>query len=343
MKDRISETCIGVLGAGRMGLVHCSLIEETPGLRLLAASSRATVQLEKARERFGIKTYDRHEKLLADPEIQWVVISTTTENHKEWALKALEAGKEIIVEKPIALNLGETEEILKEAEKRKLRVTVHLNRRWDLDFKLIRKVIGEGSIGEVYRIESGKTDYSAGWAGWGAQGMENPWRIKKRYGGGFLNDWGTHLIDQLLLLKREKVKTVFGRMEGRVWTKEVDDHFWAEILFSDGTTARVEASNNFRIPMPRWFLIGVNGTLKIKGGDPTEWDRATIKKEWDEIDEEVTLSIPHGEISRGFYSAFAEALRKDKPLPVTPGEILEVMRVVDAIRKSAESGNSVSL
>ncbi len=336
----MKEIKMGVLGAGKMGQFHCDFIVATRGLKLVAASSRSKELIDQVKKKYPIRVYQNHEKLLEDKEIEWVVISTTSSQHTSWAIKALEMGKNLIIEKPITETLEEAQKIFSLAREKGLKVTVHQNRRWDKDFLLVKDVIEENLIGEVYRIESRKTGFSSGWGGWGAQGMENPWRLKREYGGGFLNDWGPHLIDQILQIKGAGIKSVFGKTEGRIWTKEVDDHFWAEIIFDDNTSARVEASNNFRIHMPRWFLIGTRGTLEISGGQADQWNTARIVKEWRGNREETIIDITHGELSNEFYPRFVKAIRENKPLPILPEEVLTTMKVIELIRESSRKGKS---
>ncbi len=338
----MAEVKIGVLGVGRMGLIHCQQITDTPGLELVAASSKASELIKIAGDRFAVKAYSSHEELLKNENVEWVVITTTTERHREWALKALSAGKELIIEKPIALSLREAEQIFESAEKKGLRVTVHNNRRWDRDFKLVRKVLKESTLGEVYRIESRYTHCSDTWGTWGAEGAGNPWRLKKSYGGGLLNDWGPHLFDQLLLLTDSRVTTLFGKTYAKIWSKEVEDHFWAEVLFENDLSARVEASNNFRIAQPRWCIVGTEGTLAVEGGDPSDWNIAIIRRRNDEFPEEIRIDISQPELSTGFYQAFVQALQASAALPVSPEHVLRAMRLIEAVRESDRTGQSIS-
>lgn len=335
------EINIGVLGIGRIGLFHCEQILATPGLRLVAASSRSEELIQSAKEKYRIQTYDTHERLLNDPEVHWVVISTTSDQHKEWSLKALEREKELIIEKPIALSLSETVEIVETARKKKLRITVHHNRRWDVDFVLVRRILEEGILGKVYRIESRYTDFSIEWAGWGAQGLDNPWRLKKKYGGGLISDWGPHLFDQALVLANAEVQSIFGKTYQEIWSKEVDDHFWAETLFENGLSVRVEASNNFRIPLPRWNIIGTKGCLQIPGGTITDWKFATIAKEYGAFVEERRIDLPRAEQPVGFYREFYTAVVKKDSLPIQPTEIVKVMSCIDAVKESSRTGRAV--
>lgn len=334
---------MGVLGLGRMGQIHCRLIRDCPGLELTAGSSGSAQLRQNIIESFGIRIYEDHEALLQDPQIDWIVIATTTNRHREWALKAIEEGKNLIIEKPIALTLEEAKQIICAAERKDVRVTVYNSRRWDADFQFVRRLVAEGSLGEVYRIESRYTDFDPGWGAWGAQGEENPWRLKRAYGGGILSDWGPHLFDQILLLVDSPILAVLGKLYSKIWSDEVEDHFWSELLFAGGVTALVEASNNHRIAQPRWCIVGTEGTLWIQGGSPSGWNPALIRRTSGGTIQETKHELAHVELSSGYYQDFVKALHAGQPLPVKPAQVLEVMKVIEAVRQSSASGKSLSL
>jgi len=326
-----------------MGQVHCRQIATTPGLSLSAASSRSPEITAGIKDKLKIRVYHSHEELLQDSSIGWIVITTFTHEHKRWALQAIAAGKNLIIEKPVALSYQEAAAIYQAAREKGVQVTVHLNRRWDRDFELVQRVLKEYLLGEVYRIESRYTGFSSEWAGWGLQGLDNPWRLKKAYGGGILSDWGPHLFDQLLLLVASPAKCLFGKTESRIWSSEVEDHFWAEVIFQNGVSARVEASNNHRYSLPRWLLLGSKGTLKMAGGDPCEWNRALVRKNFHDFQEEISLDTSQQELSGGFYPAFAAALQQGKRPSVSPEEVLGAARLMDAVKESNSSGQSIDL
>ena len=333
---------VGVLGVGRIGLFHCERISSTPGLRLAAVSSRAPRQTEEARRRFAVKTYSRHEDLISDGGVRWIVIATTSDQHYSWALAALRAGKNVIIEKPIALSYQEAAEIYQAAAGRGLSVLPHQSRRWDRDFLLVQRAMAEGLLGSVYRIESRRASFSSGWAGWGAQGMDNPWRLKRKFGGGMLNDWAPHLVDQVLMLARSPLASVSAWSGGKVWTDEVDDHFWAELAFRNGLSCRIEASNNHRIPLPRWTVVGTRGTLLVRGEAVDSWQQAELATEFNGVPEVRHYDISGSELTDAFYDAFAEAVRSSKELPITRDQVLAVMETIDLIRQSAAQGRSVT-
>ncbi|MFP4178821.1 MAG: Gfo/Idh/MocA family protein [Spirochaetaceae bacterium] len=340
----MKEISLGVLGGGRMAWEHCRQIVETPGLRLAGLSSRSEDARRSAGEQFPeIDLYPEHEKLLETSGIEWVVITTFTNEHKEWALKALERGKNLIIEKPITLNAPDAEEIFSTAKRENLRVTVHQNRRWDRDFQLIKTILEDNLLGDVYRIESRVCYSSEAWAGWGAEGMQNPWRLKKGYGGGILSDWGSHLFDQLVTGVSDRVKEVYGHLESRVWSEEVEDHFYADLRFEDGRSAWVEASNNHSLPLPRWFLLGTKGTLTVSGGIPEQWGLATLRRPYRDFAREEHIDIHQDEFSPGFYADFASRVISGKEPSVCGEEVVLVSRIIDAVRESSEIGRVIAL
>ncbi len=340
----MKEIAMGVLGGGRMAWEHCRQIVDTPGLQLVGVSSRSAAARRSVGEQFpGVRLYPDHEELLSASEIQWVVITTFTNEHKEWALKGLEQGKNLIIEKPITVTASDSEEIFSAAEKRSLTVTVHQNRRWDKDFELIKSILKDELIGDVYRIESRVCYSSEAWAGWGAEGMENPWRLKRTYGGGILSDWGSHLFDQLVTGVSSRIEQVYGRLEYRVWSKEVEDHFYADTRLEDGRSAWVEASNNHSLSLPRWFLTGTKGTLTVSGGTPDQWNLATLRRPYRNFSRVEHIDIHQDEFSPGFYTDFASKAQKGEPPAVRRGEVVLVSRIIDAIRESSQTRRVVEI
>ncbi len=335
---------LAVLGGGRMAHEHCRQIEGTPGLELKAVSSRSREACRKTADLFpGVKVYEGHDELLADPNIQWVVITTYTNEHKDWALRALEAGKHLIIEKPITLEASDARDIFEAARRRDRLVTVHQNRRWDRDFELVKDVLTDGVLGDVYRIESRVCYSSEEWAGWGAQGMKLPWRLEKKYGGGILSDWGSHLFDQMITTVKGDVSGVYGHLESRIWSEEVEDHFYADLRFEDGRSVWVEASNNHRLPLPRWVLIGTEGMLTVSGGIPEQWVTATLRKPYRSFGRDEIIDISQDEFSPGFYNDFYEKVSRGEVPAVQPAEVLEVSRIIDAVRESSKTNRVVKI
>ncbi len=333
----------GVLGVGRIGLFHCDRVRATRGFALVAASSRSEELRAEAGRRFGIVTYASHEELIADRSVQWLVIATTSDQHYRWAMDAIECGKNLVIEKPIAASYDEARQIYDKADAKGVKVLPHQSRRWDRDFLLVQRIIHDGLVGEAYRIESRRASYSTGWAGWGAQGMANPWRLKKEYGGGMINDWAPHLVDQVLLLAGSMPVSLNAWQGGKIWTTEVDDHFWAELVFGNGLSCRIEASNNHRIPQPRWSVVGTKGTFQVRGEQSDSWSEGELRSEFHGVPETRRFDFAGDELTDAFYPALAESLRTSDALPITREQVLSVMKVIDRIRQSAAQGGSITV
>ena len=148
----------------------------------------------------GIHTYSSLEDILNDSSVDIVLYATPNDVHKDIVLSSLLAGKNVICEKPAALSVAEFDEMLAAEKKSGKLLSVHQNRRWDVDFLTIKNIIESGEIGETLNIESRIH---------GSRGIPSDWRCHKPYGGGMIYDWGVHLIDQMLTLIPEQVTGVF--------------------------------------------------------------------------------------------------------------------------------------
>ena len=100
------------------------------------------------------------------------------------------------------------------------------------------------------------------------------------------------MFDQILLFVDSPVVAVLGKLYSKIWSKEVEDHFWSELLFEYGVSALLEASNNHRIAQPRWCLVGTEGPLWIRGGDPASWKAELILRTSRACTEEKARTSP---------------------------------------------------
>ncbi len=138
----------------------------------------------KAAADVGLHVYESFEDLLADERTDLVLLAVPNDVHMPAAVAALEAGKNVICEKPVCLNSEELMKMTDAAKKTGKFLTVHQNRRWDEDFLTVKQVLAEGKLGELFRIESRVH---------GSRGIPGDWRQEKEHGGGMILDWGVHL------------------------------------------------------------------------------------------------------------------------------------------------------
>ena len=243
-----------LIGFGGMGGWHFQNIRDRlPELRTKGAYDIRPEALEKAGEK-GLTAYRSAEELLADPEVDLVTIAVPNNFHKDYAIRCLEAGKNVICEKPVTMNAAELEEIIAAARRTGKVFSIHQNRRWDRDYRIIKQILADGSIGKPYFIESRVQ---------GSRGAMYGWRSHKVNGGGMLFDWGVHLIDQMLDLLDSPVVSVCAHLQ-KVFGSEVDDNIKVFLRFENGVSATCEMSTNCFVNLPRWHMSCTGGTVVVE-------------------------------------------------------------------------------
>jgi len=253
MQDSIFSVVI--VGYGGMGSRHAELIQGVEKMKL-AGIFDILEERRNAAETDGLFAYESLERVLQDSGVDIVLIATPNHVHKDIVIKALQAGKNVICEKPVTLNSNELQEILNTANECSRLFVVHQNRRWDEDCRVIKKLYEEKALGDVFHMESRVQ---------GSRGIPGDWRKVRQYGGGMMLDWGVHLIDQLLFIVREKVKRIYCQLS-YITKQEVDDGIKLFLTFESGKTAYIEVGTcNFEV-LPRWYMLGTAGSAVI-----TDW------------------------------------------------------------------------
>ena len=349
---------LGIIGFGGMGRNHYKhmINEEYSRIEVKGIFDISPKACEAARER-GAYVYESLEAILGDPEIDLILVSATNDAHKSLSIAAMQAGKNVISEKPVTMNSGELEEIMAVAKETGKVFTIDHNRRTNRDFVLMRRNAESGIIGKPIVIESRVE---------GSRGMPKGWRTLKELGGGMMLDWGVHLIDQLLyMMGDEKVKEVYCKMLS-IQYPEVDDNFHLMMTFESGLIAIVEVGTNHYIPHPRWYVMGEKGTIQIDNWNCDGKIIRNISKEdvWDEeifytkagptktmaprsakSVETVTLSCPEDveDSLTVVYDQFLDAVEGKAPLTITAEQAMRVMRVMEAAFVSANEKRAVAV
>ncbi len=242
-----------IIGFGGMAGWHVEKIRENNFVNLVGAYDIKPEQMQKARD-IGIRAYESEAELLADKSIDFVVIATPNDVHKEIAIRSMAAGKHVICEKPVAMSSAELIEMIEASHKYDRIFTVHQNRRWDGEFLVMRDIYAGGELGDIFDIKS----YVLG-----SHGIPGDWRKEAERGGGMMLDWGVHLIDQIMqIVTDKKLLSVFCKCQ-HVTNPDVDDGFKLEMFFEDDLTAHIEVGTSHFIPMPRFSMFGANGSAQI--------------------------------------------------------------------------------
>jgi scyllo-inositol 2-dehydrogenase (NADP+) len=252
---------VGLIGFGLGGRVfHAPLVSSVEGMELAAVLERTT---NKAAERYpGIVTHRSLEEMLADSSLDLFVVSTPNGTHFELARQILRAGRNVVVDKPVAATSTEIAELIGLAgEKNALLVPFH-NRRWDSDFQTIKKLLREGLLGRLVSFESRFDRWRP------VIPKDRVWKDDPGAGGGLLLDLGPHIADQALAL--------FGKPEAESADIErerdgakTNDSFTVRLRYP-GFQVTLGA-NCLSLPAaPRFHLRGTNGNYWKSGVDPQE-------------------------------------------------------------------------
>ena len=252
---------IGYGGAFNMGRLHLTSMQKNKRMEVAAVCELDPARRAVATEDFpGIKTYASVGNLLRGAELDLVTIITPHNTHARLAVQCLNAGVNVVCEKPLAITSAEVVKMLAAARRKKVMISTFHNRRWDGDFVVLRDLIRkEKIIGRVFRIEAGRYGY-------GEQGTW--WRSYKKISGGAIYDWGAHFTDWILNIVSDPIDWVSGyHVKHREWSKyDNEDHSEYTLRFKGGCTATLTMSNLSMSPRPRWRVLGEKGSIEDIGG-----------------------------------------------------------------------------
>lgn len=336
-----------IIGYGGMGSYHVHNIMPNENERIhVVGTYDISGERQKISSQHNHKIYKSLEEILTDETIEAVLIATPNDSHKALAIQALKAGKHVVCEKPVTMNVEELDEVLKIAKETGKTFMVHQNRRWDPDFLMTRELYKNQQIGELFQIETRVQ---------GANGIPGDWRHELKHGGGMLLDWGVHLLDQLLFLVDSRIEKVSADLS-YILGDEVDDGFITYIIFENGIRAIVEVGTTNYTKLPRWYLKGTQGTAVIHDWDLTgemvvESGKQNIQapkpiqagvgltKTMAPPSEEATetLALPLGTAEYDpFYKNFYKVVREQAEPIVKNEEVRRVMVLIEEIFKAAK-------
>ncbi|MDQ6609988.1 MAG: Gfo/Idh/MocA family oxidoreductase, partial [Bacteroidota bacterium] len=240
-----------LLSYGMSGqLFHAPFLHLLPGFSFYAVWERSK---NMAEEKYpAVKTYRLLDELLADNAVELVIVNTPNYSHYEYAKKALNAGKHVIVEKPFTATVEEGEELVELAKEKGKMLSVYQNRRYDSDYKTIKKIVEEDCLGEIVEAEAHFDRYK----------LElSPKAHKEKWGPGTgaLYDLGSHIIDQALQLFGWP-QAVFADIRTIRPQSQVDDYFEI-LLYYPTLRVRLHSSYLVREPLPAYSLHGTKGSF----------------------------------------------------------------------------------
>lgn len=332
------ELRIGLVGVGAAAQInHIPALKRTEGVELVALVDRDPEKAGRVAQKFGVpRVHERLDDLLADETVDAVDICTPNYLHAPVAIAALEAGKDVLCERPLARSAAEARNMAAAAKKSSRLLMCCVQHRFRADAMLLKKFVEKGDLGEIFFAK-------AGWLRQRTEWNSDQWRNEKREsGGGVVLDLGFQMLDlSLWMLGSPKVESVTASVH-RSGKGEVEDSCTAFFRLKGGATLTLELT--WGLLMEKDFayvnLFGSGGAALLnpfrvhKGMHGTLVNvTPTMETSRNQYKQSIEAQIEH----------FAAALRKkEKPMGAA-AEILPVMELMDAVYRSAEKGEEVRI
>ncbi len=333
---------VGLIGCGWVAGEHIAAYRNNPQTELVALASYTKEEAKQKADECGVSVpvYDSLDAMLEKENLDIVSVTSPPDYHVEHAMKVAESGASLVLEKPIALTADSLHQLVACVKKNNTKSIVSFVLRWNPLYSIIRSLIDDGSLGELFY---GEVDYYHGIGPWYKQ---YEWNITKRAGGSTLLSAGCHAVDGLVWFMGSRVKEVhaFGvHSKAEIYKAyEYDPTVAAILKFEDGRVGKVTSCIECKAPyMFRITLLGDKGTIKDnqlfceKLNGQTNF--ATIP----------TILPDSGDVThhpfQGEIDHLVERLDKGEDSDVPIDYAAHIIEICLAAERSAETGETVTL
>ena len=334
---------VGIAGLGRSGWnIHANILSQLKDkYEVVAVTDPLEERRKEAVEKFGCSAYTDFDTFIKDDRIELVVVATPSYLHAEHSIKALEAGKDVVSEKPMATNLEEADAMIEAAKRTGKILTIFQNSLFMPDFLKIKEIVRSGKLGRLVLVKIYGHSFGRRW----------DWQTLKKFGGGELRNNGVHYIIQGLDLIGDKEPEVFCELQRTLTLGDAEDHVKIVMKAENAPLIDIEVTRACAYPQNKWLIMatqggltGTHNSLRWKYFDPKDLpprqvetrptpDRSYNREEipW----EEESWTTSKGFSSSGiiFYEELYRTLRYGAPPPVSPEKVRKVMKIVEECYK----------
>jgi predicted dehydrogenase len=336
---------IGIVGCGTIADIHAQAIRESGNAELHSVFSRSIENTKRCGEKYDVKWFTEWDKFIADPELDAVSVCTPSGNHLDYGEKAANAGKHVIVEKPIEVTLERANRLITKCKTNGVKLAVIYQSRFTTEMEELKSQLDNNTIGSVFMADANikwfrnQEYYDSGvWRG-----------TFKLDGGGVLINQAIHTIDLLQWFLGD-VDTVYGRT-GTFTHKNIEgeDNAVAVLRFKNGALATIEASTSVVPAQPRKIEIhGEKGSVEIidnavKITLDGESGNAGSGEEKESSGADSPLAGFSIEPHKKQFEAIVDAINSDTEPPVSGSESIKSLAIVLAVYKSSESGAVINM
>lgn len=345
---------IGVIGAGSISQVHLDAYKNNPEVEIWAICDLNEERAKKASEKYGAsKTFTDYKELLALPELHGVSICTWNNSHAQIAIDALDAGKHVLVEKPLCMTVEQALQVEEAVRRNKQVLQVGFVRRYASNTRILKSFIEDSELGDIYYAKASCLRRLGNPGGWFSD--------VERSGGGPLIDLGVHVIDICwYLMGKPKVKSISGNTYNRLGNRSNVEHLsFYQAADYDASKNSVEDMANALIRFENGASIAVEVSFTLhakkdeisvklfgdKGGAELEPELQLITEKNNTI---LNMTPQIDNLSFDFVDAFQNEInhfinatlgRTETLSPVEDG--VEMMKILCGIYESARTGKEV--
>jgi len=344
---------VAVIGCG-IGIEHLECYDELkPLVEITAICDLVEARAQKQADRFGVKTiYTDYKDVLADPNVDAVSICVPNDLHAQLSVGALKAGKHVLCEKPMTDTLAHAQEIVAAANLSPKKFMMAMNNRFSGETQLLKAMIDEGRLGEIYFAKTGWTRRN------GIPGLGGWFTTKERSGGGPLLDIGVHALDRTVYLMgnpapvsasgctyakfgpRGKGGSSYGAKPdpNMPIAFDVEDLAAGFVKFDNGATLFLEASWASYTERDNFYtsVLGTEG-----GADIPDFGKLKVYTDMGGSPVDITPHVPNISGRQGEINHFVSCIAEDKEPISTAQQGLHMLQILDALYQSAQTGREV--
>jgi scyllo-inositol 2-dehydrogenase (NADP+) len=342
---------VGIAGLGRSGWgIHGGLLEQLKDkYAIVAVFDQDDKRLTEAKQKWGCNVYGRYKGMLAEPNVEMIVVAMPSFLHAKFSIQALRAGKHVVCEKPMASKLSEADRMIKTADASGKVFTIFQNRRYEPCYQKIKEVVKAGTLGRIVEIKMNGHSFGRRW----------DWQTLKKFGGGSLRNNGPHMLDQLLDLM--DVASGQPLAEPKVWCwldraltlGDADDHVKIILQAPNGTVGDMELTSACAYKQEPWLIMGTQGNL-AGGGKELRWkyfnpaelpsrqvsDQPTPDRSYNSEpipwkEETWKEDAQNRQAWGSFYDDLYQTIRAGAPLVIKPQEVRRQMAVIEKCMKQS--------
>lgn len=333
-----------LVGLGRIGwYFHLPQLQSHSAFSLCAVVDTNEPRLQEAKEKFGVTGYCDYKEMLKKEAPELVVIASPTVFHEEQAIESMRAGADVLLDKPMASDVDAVHRIAAVQRETGRRLIVYQPHRFTPETVVARRIITSGKLGSIYSIKCARCDYV----------RRNDWQAFREYGGGMLNNYGAHHIDQLLYLAGEKIESVYCRTRRIASLGDAEDVVKVVFQTESGVILDVDINQATAVGIPPLMIFGSRGTASLESADGKQFFRLKYYEEGDLADvvvsKEMTAAgrtypsdkIPWREEiipltaddAVDFYALCEKFFTADGEAPVPLQETVYLMELIDRCRR----------